>query len=89
MHDNPETLIEFPCEFAIKAMGKNNQALQAEVISICKKHAPDLTEGAIKMRPSKGDKWLSITITITATSKPQLDAIYMELSQSELVTMTL
>jgi putative lipoic acid-binding regulatory protein len=89
LSDNEETLLEFPCEFSIKTMGKTDPHFENEVIEIVLKHVPDLYEGAVKSRPSKGGKWVSVTITITATSKAQLDAIYMDLSSFDKVVMSL
>jgi len=84
-----ETHFEFPCEFPIKVMGKNHPDFEATVLAIVRKHVPDLGEGAVKSRPSKGDKWLSVTVTFTARSKAQLDALYLELNGCEQVVMTL
>ena len=83
--ENEETLFEFPCQFPVKAMGKNCVELEAVVIEIMNRHVPDLGEGAIKMRPSSKGTYVSITITIQAQSKAQLDAIYMDLTACELV----
>ena len=84
-----ETLFEFPCEFPIKAMGKACDEFEQAVLEIVTRHAPDLTENAITQRPSGKGNYLAITVTITATSKAQLDAIYMDLTACEHVTMSL
>jgi len=84
-----ETLFEFPCEFPIKVMGKNHVDFEITVMKIVSKHVPDLTEGALKTRPSSNGKYISITVTIQAESKDQLDNIYNELSAHELVLMAL
>lgn len=84
-----ETIFEFPCRFPIKAMGKNAPEFESFVLSVINKHVPDLGEGSVQSKPSKGDKWISLTITITAQSKAHLDAIYLELNASDLVVMTL
>ena len=84
-----ETLLEFPCDFPIKAMGIADDDFEALVVSLVRKHAPDLGEAAVKSRDSKGGKYLSVTVTVTATSKQQLDNIYLELNASERVVMTL
>jgi len=89
LSDNEETLLEFPCEFSIKTMGKACPDFENEVTEIILKHIPDLYEGAVSSRPSKGGKWVAVTITITATSKAQLDAIYMDLSSFDKVVMSL
>jgi len=84
-----ETLFEFPCQFPIKAMGKNIHEFDATVVGIVRKHTDDISEGAIKIRPSKGDKFLSVTVTIEANSKKQLDAIYQDLNDCPEVIMVL
>lgn len=78
-----ETLFEFPCEFPIKAMGKTGPELEIAVLEIINRHVDDLTEGAVRFQQSKGGNYTSITITITARSKSQLDNIYMELTACE------
>jgi hypothetical protein len=87
--DQQETLLEFPCDFAIKAMGKTCEELDLTVVEIVRKHVEDLAEGAVSSRQSSGGKFTSITVTIRATSKPQLDAIYQELSDHELIKYVL
>jgi len=84
-----DTLIEFPCDFPIKAMGRSGEDFEALVVSLVRKHAPDLGEGAIKTRDSQGGKYISVTVTVTATSRNQLDNIYRELTACEEVLMAL
>jgi putative lipoic acid-binding regulatory protein len=84
-----ETLLEFPCEFPIKAMGLACDELEIAVLEIVNRHVDDLGEGALKMKPSRNGKYVAITVTIKATSKEQLDAIYMELTACEHVSIAL
>jgi putative lipoic acid-binding regulatory protein len=84
-----ETLFEFPCKFPIKAMGLTCDELEIAVIEIINRHVEDLSEGALSMKPSKNGKYTAITVTITAHSKDQLDAIYMELTACEHVSIAL
>ena len=84
-----ETLLEFPCEFPIKAMGLACDELEIAVIEIINRHVENLAEGALKMRPSKTGKYTAITVTIAAHSKEQLDAIYIDLSACEHVSIAL
>jgi hypothetical protein len=86
---NEDTLLEFPCQFPVKAMGKNDVELDLIVIEIIRKHAPDLKEGALASRPSKDGNYIAITVTIDATSKKQLDSIYQDLSDHPHVLMAL
>ncbi|MBI1196084.1 MAG: DUF493 family protein [Gammaproteobacteria bacterium] len=89
MSDQETSGLTFPCDFPIKAIGKARDDLDAIVYALVSPHVPDLGEGAIRTRPSKGGNYLSITVTVQATSREQLDAIYMSLSASEHLTMVL
>lgn len=85
--NDEETLFQFPCKFPIKAMGLNRADFDIRVVEIVRRHAPDIPEGAIHSRLSNGGKYASVTVTITAQSKKQLDAIYQDLTDSEAVLM--
>ncbi len=84
-----ETLLEFPCQFPIKVMGKSNLEFDLLVIEIVRRHVPDLHELAVKTRASKDANYLAVTVTIKATSKAQLDAIYQDLTSHPQVLMAL
>jgi putative lipoic acid-binding regulatory protein len=81
--EDEESPFKFPCEFPIKAMGKATPELEIAVLEIMHRHVPDLGEGAVKTRESRNGNYLSITVTIQAKSREQLDAIYMELTSCE------
>lgn len=81
--------LQFPCQFPIKAMGKNGVELDVHIVEIIRRHVDDIHEGAIQSRLSKGGKYLSVTVTITASSRQQLDAIYQDLTDSPRVLMAL
>ena len=87
--DDKETLLEFPCEFPIKIMGKASDELKELVVEVVKKHAPDFDPDTLAIKESKEGKFHSITATISAESKQQLDAIYQELTSNKLVLMAL
>ena len=70
-------------------MGKNKDAFDSIVVGIVRQHVEDITEGAVKCRPSKEGKYMSVTITIEASSKKQLDAIYQALTDCPEVLMAL
>jgi hypothetical protein len=87
--DNQETLLEFPCDFAIKAMGETSDDFDQIVVEIVRRHVDDLAEGAVSSRQSSGGKFTSITVTVRATSKPQLDAIYQDLTSHDRIKYVL
>ena len=84
-----ESLLRFPCEFPIKAMGRSCDEFEIAVLEIINRHVDDLAENALSIKPSRKGKYSSITITITARSKKQLDAIYMDLTACEYVSIAL
>ncbi len=84
-----ETVFEFPCQFPIKAMGKNTAEFDSIVVGIVRQYVTNISEAAVKVRPSKGDKFLSVTVTIEAQSKQQLDDIYQSLNDCPDVIMVL
>lgn len=84
-----ESLLTFPCEFPVKIMGRASENFEADVVAIVRKHAPDLSAAAISNRPSSKGNYIAITVTVNATSKEQLDNIYLELNGHESVVMTL
>lgn len=85
-----EKLLKFPCLFPIKIMGNNTPDLVAEITAIISRHAVHFNPQAdITTKLSKHGNYLSVTATIMATSQEQLDTIYIELNQHELVKVTL
>ena len=84
-----ESLMEFPCKFPIKAMGLAIHNLDTVVYSIVQKHAPETDKDALSKKPSSNGKYVSITVTINASSRDQLDAIYQDLTSHEHIIMAL
>lgn len=84
-----ESLLRFPCEFPIKVMGKAEHDFDSLVVGLIRKHSPDLAEGAVKSRYSKGGHFISVTVTIQAQSREQLDGIYIDLTAEKRILMAL
>ncbi len=84
-----QTLLEFPCEFPIKIMGLTRDDFAQTILEIVHRHAPDFDGATMEMRSSSGAKYLSLTCTINANSKAQLDDLYHELSKHEMVKIVL
>ena len=84
-----ETLIEFPCDFPIKVMGLAQEGFVQAIADVVLKHAPDFDAATMEMRPSKAGTYLSLTCTVHATSKAQLDALYRALTSHPLVKVVL
>ncbi len=127
------SLIEYPCDFPIKIMGRvgvapgsvltkqptpapdgpldaddttftdmsplegasagvleqRRQEFTQAVLMIVKRHAPDFDETSLEARISRKNTYLSLTCTIRAVSRAQLDALYQELCDHPMVVMVL
>ena len=84
-----ESCMAFPCQFPIKAMGKDARLVERTLVDAVQKHAPDSPRDQISRRESRTGKYNAVTITITADNREQLDRIYQDLSDSEHITMAL
>jgi putative lipoic acid-binding regulatory protein len=84
-----ETLLEFPCTFPMKIVGKAEDGFAQAVLDVVLRHAPDFDSKSMEMRASREGKYISLTCTLNATSREQLDALYRELSSHPMVTMVL
>jgi putative lipoic acid-binding regulatory protein len=89
MSSDDDTLFDFPCRFPIKAMGRDEDDFETTVVGIVRRHVPDLGEGAVTTQPSRNGRFVSVTVTFTATSRDQLDAIYADLTAHDQVLMAL
>ena len=87
MHDHA-SCFTFPCSYPLKVMGQKSDVFEKAVRDIMSKHLKGIAV-VYDSRPSGTGKYLAITATFTATSKAQLDAIYQELNDHELVVITL
>ena len=84
-----DSLLRFPCDFPVKVMGKRQDGFAQAVLRIVLRHAPDFDAAAMEMRPSARGNYLSLTCTVRAVSRAQLDALYLELSAHPLVKVVL
>ncbi len=82
-------LIEYPLDFPLKIMGRNEPGFVDAVVGIVRSHAPDLDDGTLELRRSKKNSYLSMTLVIRAVSREQLDALYTELNDHPNVVMVL
>jgi putative lipoic acid-binding regulatory protein len=83
------SLLEFPCAFPIKVMGRTQPGFAQAIVEIVNRHAPDFDPATLEMRASKAGNYLSVTATVNARSREQLDDLYRELVAHSMVTMVL
>jgi hypothetical protein len=81
--------LQFPCAFPIKIMGRTQPGFAQEILAIVQEHAPDFDASTLEMRASSAGNYLSLTATIHATSREQLDDLYRALCANSMVTMVL
>jgi putative lipoic acid-binding regulatory protein len=84
-----ETLFQFPCDFPLKVMGRRSDDFRSLVLGIVQKHAGPVDSARIEERPSKDGNYLSLTCTINAHSREQLDDLYRELTSCERILIVL
>ncbi len=84
-----ESLIEYPSQFPIKVMGIKSDGLVHAISLIARQFDPDFDASTIELRESKGGKYLGVTVTVTATSREQLDELYRTLSTHPMVKVVL
>ncbi|MGC8697734.1 MAG: YbeD family protein [Halothiobacillus sp.] len=84
-----ETLLEFPCEFPIKIMGPATADFDAEIRAIARVHVGEVPESAWRIRQSAKGNFVGMTLTFTATSKPQIDNLYRAITAHPDVKMCL
>jgi len=84
-----ESLIEFPCRFPIKVMGRDQSEFEAHVLQIISAHVDEITAEDVAIRASKKGNFLSVTITINAHDQEHLDRIYQTLTASEQILYVL
>jgi putative lipoic acid-binding regulatory protein len=83
------TLIEYPCDFPLKILGRSEDGFAQAVAAVVRAHAPGFDPAAMTMRASSGGKYLSLTCTVHATSRAQLDGLYKALCDHPMVAMVL
>lgn len=84
-----DSLIEYPCDFPIKVFGQSQEGFLKAVTEVVLQYDPEFTAASITMRNSKTAKYISLTCTVKATSRIQLDALYQSLCDHPLVVMVL
>jgi putative lipoic acid-binding regulatory protein len=87
---NPvDSLIDYPCDFPIKIMGAMQDTFAQTMVDVVISHDPEFHAGKLEMRPSTKGNYLSLTVTVRATSREQLDNLYRALSSHPMVKIVL
>jgi uncharacterized protein len=83
------SLIEYPCDFPIKVMGKQDPALAQALTDVVLTHDPAFDPSTVEMRMSAKGNYVGLTFTVRATSREQLDSLYKALHSHPLVSVVL
>ena len=83
------SLLEYPCDFPIKILWHTQAGFAQAILEIVRRHAPDFDSASIELRASRRRKYLSVTCTVRAASREQLDGLYRELCDHPMVVMVL
>lgn len=81
--------LQFPTDFPIKVMGRRVDEFAQAIVAVVTEHAPDYDPATLEMRASKQGNYLSLTVTVHATSREQLDNLYRALTSHPLVKVVL
>lgn len=84
-----ESLINYPDDFPIKIMGATQDGFAEAIVALVIEHDPSFHAGKIEMRPSSKGNYLSLTATVRATSREQLDNLYRALTSHPMVKIVL
>ena len=89
MSNPADSLIEYPSDFPIKVMGPMHDEFAQTLVGVVTEHDPTFHAGKVEMRPSTQGNYLSLTVTVRATSREQLDNLYRALSSHPMVKFVL
>lgn len=84
-----QSLIEYPSRFPIKVMGAHVEGFVEAIVMVARQFDPEFDASTVEHRPSKGGNYLGLTITVTATSREQLDELYRTLTTHPMVKVVL
>lgn len=89
MNNSDESLITYPCDFPIKIMGVTQDSFAQTMVDLVRVYDPGFDANQMEMRPSTKGNYLSLTVTVRATSREQLDNLYRALSSHPMVKVVL
>lgn len=89
MSEKPLPELSFPCLYPVRIMGLDQDDFAGFVIELVSRHIPDLNPQDFTTRLSSGGKYLSVTVSFTAQSRVQVDALNKELAENPRVLFTL
>lgn len=89
MNSSSESLLQFPCDFPIKVMGKAHPQFQQVIVEVIRQFDVEFDDSRVQSRPSNGGNYVGLTVTVRATSRTQLDDLYRALTGHPMVKVVL
>lgn len=89
MQDQEPPRIEFPCDYPVKVLGRSVPEFESVVLEVVERHSPDFYRDSVSLRASREGTFVSLTVQIVATGKPQLEALHQDLLATGLVQMVI
>jgi putative lipoic acid-binding regulatory protein len=89
MRPENESLIEYPCDFPIKVMGKSHPEFAATIVAVIQQFDDAFDPARVETRPSSGGNYTGLTVTVRAVNREQLDNIYRALTGHPMVKVVL
>ena len=89
MDTESDDVFDFPCRFPIKAMGRDAEGFPAHVMDLVAATVGPIEPDDVNIRPSQNGRFISVTVTFTATSREQLDKVYRQLTGSSRILVVL
>lgn len=83
--ESPTPELKFPCEYPVKVIGKDEDAFFDFVVELVSRHVPGLSVEKFSTHRSSGGKYITVSVTFVAESRPQVDALYKELGEHQRV----
>jgi len=84
-----ESLIEYPCDFPVKVIGQHHPEFVETMVRLAQSFDPEFGAHKVELRASKTEKYLGVTLIVRATSRAQLDGLYLALTGHPMVKLAL
>ena len=81
--------MKYPCDFALKVIGRSKENPKEVVLQTIQTYVPDFKPLSISEKISGKGAYLSVTVAFNVTSKDILDKIYRKLSSDDRIIMAL
>ncbi len=89
MADDDQQLLEFPCSPTLKVIGSDEDDFTEWVVAVVVEYMGSVDTQSVHTRPSRGGRYISVSVAVRADTRGQLDGLYRALSADERVAFLL